>query len=117
MELKNLSRAKANLIIIFITWILGLGSVFSFNIWSDYSFMGFNFFDFLDFLTANIMLPISGLFITLFVAYVIKSEIVSFEMQGTSGVILNLWRIAIRFIAPFAISLVFIMGVYDKFFS
>ena len=117
MELKNLSRAKANLIIIFITWILGLGSVFSFNIWSDYSFMGFNFFDFLDFLTANIMLPISGLFITLFVAYVIESEIVSFEMQGTSGVILNLWRIAIRFIAPFAISLVFIMGVYDKFFS
>lgn len=117
MELKNLSRAKANLIIIFITWILGLGSVFSFNIWSDYSFMGFNFFDFLDFLTANIMLPISGLFITLFVAYVINSEIVSFEMQGTSGVILNLWRIAIRFIAPFAISLVFIMGVYDKFFS
>ena len=117
MELKNLSRAKANLIIIFITWILGLGSVFSFNIWSDYSFMGFNFFDFLDFLTANIMLPISGLFITLFVAYVINSEIVSFEMQGTSGVILNLWRTAIRFIAPFAISLVFIMGVYDKFFS
>jgi hypothetical protein len=38
-------------------------------------------------------------------------------MQGTSGVILNLWRISIRFIAPFAISLVFIMGVYDKFFS
>jgi NSS family neurotransmitter:Na+ symporter len=117
MELKNMGRAKANLIIIFITWIIGLGSVFSFNVWSEYTLMGFNFFDFLDFLTANIMLPISGLIITLFVAYIITSDIVDFEMQGTSDGLLQVWSLAIRYIAPFAISLVFIMGVYDKFFS
>jgi NSS family neurotransmitter:Na+ symporter len=117
MELKNMGRAKANLIIIFITWIIGLGSVFSFNVWSEYTLMGFNFFDFLDFLTANIMLPISGLIITLFVAYIITSDIVDFEMQGTSDGLLQVWSLAIRYIAPFAISLVFIMGAYDKFFS
>ena len=117
IELKNISRVKANLVIILLTWFLGLGSVLSFNIWSDYTLLGFNYFDFLDFLTANIMLPISGFLITIFVAYAINSEIVEFEMRGTPSKTLRLWEMAIRYIAPFSILLVFSMGVYDKFFS
>ena len=100
-----------------IAWILGLGSVFSFNIWAEYKVAGFTFFDFLDFLTANIMLPISGLLITLFVGYVIKREVIAFEMQGTSARVMQVWQLTIKYIAPFAIALVFIMGVYDKFFA
>ena len=117
IELKNISRVKANLVIILLTWFLGLGSVLSFNIWSDYTLLGFNYFDFLDFLTANIMLPISGFLITIFVAHAINSEIVEFEMRGTPSKTLRLWEMAIRYIAPFSILLVFSMGVYDKFFS
>ena len=117
IELKNISRVKANLVIILLTWFLGLGSVLSFNIWSDYTLLGFNYFDFLDFLTANIMLPISGFLITIFVAYAINSEIVEFEMRGTPSKTLRLWEMAIRYIAPFSILLLFSMGVYDKFFS
>ena len=117
MEAKSISRAKANLVIAGTAWVLGLGSVFSFNIWSEYKVAGFTYFDFLDFLTANIMLPISGLLITLFVGYVIKREVIDFEMQGTSDKVMEVWQFTIRYIAPFAISLVFIMGVYDKFFA
>ena len=79
--------------------------------------VGFTYFDFLDFLTANIMLPISGLLITLFVGYAIKRNIVDVEMHGTSDRVLALWQFTIRYVAPFAIALVFIMGVYDKFIS
>ena len=117
MEAKNIGRAKANLVIAGTAWVLGLGSVFSFNIWSEYKLAGFTYFDFLDFLTANIMLPIGGLLITLFVGYVIKREVIDFEMQGTSDKVMEVWQFTIRYIAPFAISLVFIMGVYDKFFA
>jgi NSS family neurotransmitter:Na+ symporter len=117
MEAKTISRAKANLVIATLTWLLGLGSVLSFNVWSEYKLAGFTYFDFLDFLTANIMLPISGLLITLFVGYAIKRDIVDAEMQGTSERVLALWQFTIRYVAPFAIALVFIMGVYDKFIS
>jgi NSS family neurotransmitter:Na+ symporter len=117
MEAKNISRVKANFIIAGVAWVLGLGSVFSFNIWADYKFAGFTYFDFLDFITANIMLPISGLLITLFVGYLIKRDIIDTEMQGTSERIIRLWELTIKYIAPFAIALVFIMGVYDKFTS
>jgi len=117
MEAKHIGRAKANFVIAGIAWILGLGSVFSFNIWAEYKVAGFTFFDFLDFLTANIMLPISGLLITLFVGYVIKRDVIDFEMQGTSARVMQVWQLTIKYIAPFAIALVFIMGVYDKFFA
>ena len=116
MEAKNIGRARANIVIAGTAWVLGLGSVFSFNIWADYKVAGFNFFDFLDFLTANIMLPISGLLITLFVGYVLKKDVIDVEMEGTSPQLLALWQMTIRYIAPSAIAVVFIMGVYDKFF-
>jgi len=116
MEAKAITRAKANIVIAVITWLLGLGSVLSFNLWSEYKFVGFTYFDFLDFLTANIMLPIAGLLITLFVGYLIKREIVDVEMQGTSDRVMKLWQFTIRYVAPLAIGLVFVMGVFDKFF-
>jgi NSS family neurotransmitter:Na+ symporter len=78
---------------------------------------GFTFFDFLDFLTANIMLPISGLLIALFVGYAMKKELVDVEMAGTSPKVMQLWRLTLRYIAPLAIGAVFVMGIYDKFFS
>jgi len=116
MEAKNIGRARANIVIAGTAWVLGLGSVFSFNIWADYKVAGFNVFDFLDFLTANIMLPISGLLITLFVGYVLRKDVINVEMEGTSPQLLALWQMTIKYIAPSAIAVVFIMGVYDKFF-
>jgi NSS family neurotransmitter:Na+ symporter len=117
IEAKNMGRVQANLLLAGFAWLLGLGSVLSFNIWSDIKMAGFTFFDFLDFLTANIMLPLSGLLIALFVGYVMKRELVDFEMQGTASMVMKLWRATLRYIAPVAISAVFAMGIYDKFFS
>ena len=117
IEAKNMGRVQANLLLAGFAWLLGLGSVLSFNIWSDIKMAGFTFFDFLDFLTANIMLPLSGLLIALFVGYIMKRELVDFEMQGTAPMVMKLWRATLRYIAPVAISAVFAMGIYDKFFS
>ena len=117
IETKNLGRVRANLLLAGFAWVLGLGSVLSFNLWSQYKVVGFTFFDFLDFLTANIMLPISGLLIALFVGYAMKKELVDVEMAGTSPKVMQLWRLTLRYIAPLAIGAVFVMGIYDKFFS
>ena len=117
IETKNLGRVRANLLLAGFAWVLGLGSVLSFNLWSEYKVAGFTFFDFLDFLTANIMLPISGLLIALFVGYAMKKELVDAEMAGTSPGVMQLWQLTLRYIAPVAIGAVFVMGIYDKFFS
>ncbi len=117
IEAKNIGRLRANLLLAGCAWVLGLGTVFSFNIWSDYQLLGMTFFDLLDFLTANIMLPLTGLLIALFVAFVINREILASEMTSVSAKAQDLWQLAIRSIAPIAIGTVFVMGIYDKFFS
>ncbi|MGB2055549.1 MAG: sodium-dependent transporter [Porticoccaceae bacterium] len=117
IEIKNLGRIRANLMLAGFAWLLGLGSVFSFNIWSEYRLVGFTFFDFLDFLTANIMLPISGLMIALFVGYVMNKQLVKEQLEGTSTTVSTLWFFTVRYIAPVAIAAVFVMGIYDKFLS
>ena len=116
VEAKNMNRFKANTILAVLVWTLGLGTVFSFNLWSGYQVFGFTFFDFLDFLTANIMLPISGLLIALFVGYVVDKKIIDSEMLGIQPKVALIWRFALRYLAPLAIGAVFIMGFYDKFF-
>jgi NSS family neurotransmitter:Na+ symporter len=117
IEAKNIRRLNANILLAGTAWLLGIGSVLSFNLWSEIQVAGFTFFDFLDFLTTNIMLPLSGLLIALFVGYVIKPEFISLEMQGISPTMYKVWLASLRYIAPVAISAVFVMGIYDKFFS
>ena len=117
IEAKDVGRTNANLLLAGFAWLLGIGSVLSFNVWSDIQLAGFTFFDFLDFLTTNIMLPLSGLLIALFVGYAVKPEFINLEMDDISPIMLNVWRVSLRYIAPVAISAVFVMGIYDKFFS
>ena len=67
VENKEVSRRRASVITGLVTWSLGLLTVFSFNIASEWTVFGNTFFDLLDYLTANIMLPLGGLLIAIFV--------------------------------------------------
>lgn len=116
MEEKNIGRVNANLLVVLVAWILGIGSVFSFNIWQNSTIFNFTFFDFLDFLTSNIMLPITGLLIAIFVGYVMSNKIIN-EQIGFQSSIKSIWMFLLKFIAPCAVSVVFVAGIIDKFFN
>jgi NSS family neurotransmitter:Na+ symporter len=47
---------------------------------------------------------------------VLRKDVINVEMEGMSPQLLALWQMTIKYIAPSAIAVVFIMGVYDKFF-
>ncbi len=65
-------------------------------------------FDALDYITANIMLPIGGLLIAIFVGWVLPVGTTSAEVNMGKGLIFKGWRIALRYIAPAGILLVFL---------
>jgi NSS family neurotransmitter:Na+ symporter len=92
------------------TWALGLGSVFSFNIWSEVKIFDKNFFDLLDYLTANIMLPLGGLLIALFSGWLMKkaSSRDEFAMQPLGYAI---WWGLIRYISPLAVIVIFLNAI------
>ena len=116
VENKGLSRIYAAVWIGAFTWFVGLGTVLSFNLLKDktltipYIFENLTFFDTLDYLTANIMLPLGGLFIALFAGWVMREESTSEEID-THPVLYKTWRFLVRFITPVAVIVVFLKAV------
>jgi len=107
VENRGMNRIYASVFIGIFTWFLGIGSLLSFNIWSEHTLFGLNFFNFLDYLTANIMLPMGGLFIAIFAGWLMKVESTKRELNTTEKGY-NLWQILIRFVAPVAVMIVFL---------
>ncbi len=92
------------------TWLLGLGTIFSFSTWSEYTLFGKTFFDLLDFVTANIMLPLGGLFIAIFAGWVMSRRASQEELAMTPS-LYGLWRFLMRFITPLAVIVVFLNAI------
>ena len=107
MERLGHSRAQAAIIMGLSIWLLGLGTVFSFNILADFTFFKGTIFDNLDFLTINVMLPLGGLMIAVFAGWVMCRNSSADEL-GSAGTSYKAWRILVRFVAPIGILFVFL---------
>jgi neurotransmitter:Na+ symporter, NSS family len=109
------SRLKATLVLASAAWLIGIGSVLSFNLWSGHTLFGKTVFGSLDFLTTNIMLPLGGLLIAVFAGWVMKDPHVRKELNMKNFRVYLGWRVAIRIIAPLAILAVFAhrVGVFE----
>ncbi len=117
VENKGVTRVTASVWCGMTTWVVGIGSVLSFNLWSDKTwslslfgetlFENKTFFSTLDGLTANIMLPMGGLFIAIFAGWLMKVESSKKELNTTEKGY-NLWLFLIRVVAPIAVMVVFL---------
>ncbi len=108
------SRVPSCAVLGFIVWALGVAALGSFNFLSDVKLAGFNIFDFLDFVTANVMLPLGGLFIALFAGWFMKRHAAESELAMKSPTLFNAWYIVLRFIAPVAVAAIFILNLIEK---
>ena len=75
VEATNLSRKTAALLIAGSCWLLGLATVFSFNIWSEITIGGRNLMGAIEFVATDIMLPVGGLLTALFAGWVLSKTI------------------------------------------
>jgi NSS family neurotransmitter:Na+ symporter len=106
----NKTRAQATVAVGGLIWVIGFGSVFSFNVLSETTFLAGTIFDNVDYLTSNIMLPLGGLLITVFAGWVMCRNSTADEL-GSSGGLYKSWRLLARFIAPIGILFVLINAV------
>ena len=115
VEEYNAKRARVAISLGVICWLLGLGTVFSFNIWADVHIVAkLTFFDFVDYVSQNIMLPLGGLFIVLFVAFVLPKSIVVEQLGLKGGGTEFLWHLLVRFVAPAGVLAVFVYTIYKN---
>jgi NSS family neurotransmitter:Na+ symporter len=111
IERWQMSRSSAAVVLGMVVWILSLGTVFSFNLWADLTLWERTFFDLIDYLTANIMLPTVSLLTALFVGWVMKRAVVEQTVLANSRLLFNLWYKTLKYVSPLAIGLVFLAAL------
>ena len=95
-------------------WLLGLGTVVSFNIAADITVLGFTFFSLLDFITTNLMLPLGGLFIAIFVGWIMQRTLVIDEVGTLDRGLYRWWYLMLKYVSPLLLGYVFVMALADK---
>ena len=106
-------RISASLLIALGAWLLGLGTVFSFNVWVDKKILwDLNFFGLIDFLTTNVMLPLGGLLTAVYVGWRVKRELIEHELKLDSTRFVRIWYWLLRYISPLAVLAVLLGGLY-----
>lgn len=150
---RGIHRVKATLAVCGLAWLLGIGTVLSFNVLSDQQLFvqvktlnaegdvqqrehywfadvtaleaglpeladgeqrevsGKTLFGLFDFVTANIMMPLGGVLIALFVGWFMSVRAVASEARIRSGRWFAIWRFMLRYVSPAAIFYVFVHGL------
>jgi len=108
-------RRKATVIMGSVIFTVGIAASLSNGIWSGFVVAGKNFFDLLDFISGNILLPVSGMLTAIFVAWVWGSKNALQEATNDGTVNFawgNLWaNVLIKYVAPILIAIVFLSSV------
>ena len=117
-EHRGIKRSSAAIITCGSAFLIGMGTIFSFNIWSDWhplSFVGrfaeTNFFDLLDYITANLMMPLGGLLLALFVGWRVSPQAVADELDIRSPWFFKTWFWLLRWVVPISITIIFMSNL------
>ena len=111
VENRGISRARSAAVAGIVAWLLGIGSVLSFNLWKDLKLFGKTYFDMMDYITSNVMLPVGGLLVAIFAAWLMSRQSSFDEFNFSKTSTFELWRFIVRYIAPIGVVLIFLHAI------
>jgi NSS family neurotransmitter:Na+ symporter len=111
MERYRQTRVFAAMGAAVMVWFLGIGSLLSFGVTAEVRLFGQNFFDWMQFLTSFVIVPIGGLMVCVFVARILPRD-VSLAVWGPRERRLHgAWRFCLRYPARLALVVVLLHGL------
>ncbi len=113
-EQLGMSRRIATLVNTGIAIVFGTLCALSFGTLNDFTIFGKTIFDLFDYVSSNILLPLGGMLISIFVGWVLDKKIVKAQLQGAGTLlpwVFNVIVFSLRYIAPIGIALVFLAGL------
>jgi NSS family neurotransmitter:Na+ symporter len=108
VETHGRGRKGAAIVIGLLVWLVGFLSLLSFNVMSDAVIFGRTLFGLIDHVATNILLPVSGLLITIFAGWVMCRNSSADELDVEAGGAYDTWRFLARWVAPAAVLLIFL---------
>lgn len=95
--------------------LLAIACSLSMGVWNGFRIGGLCLFDLFDFVSAKIILPLGGIIICLFVGWRLDRQLVYNEVTNNGSLRIRLFRLYIflvRWVAPLAISIIFINELF-----
>lgn len=114
LEEFKMKRRGATILATILITILGVFCSLSMGVWNKYKLFDLNLFDLMDWISANMLLPLGGLFISLFVGWFLGSKKVFHEIRKGSNLprgIFKVFMFLVKIVAPIAIAIVFLNGL------
>ena len=113
----NMSRKKATILFALVIAVLGVFATLSYSGLSEVKLFGNTIFENMEKFSANILLPLGGFFIVIFLGWVMGPKIIADEVTNSGSIkmrFLKIFILIVRYIAPIAILFVFLdsMGIF-----
>ncbi len=112
IDQRGWDRKRAVLIVGFVIFAFGIPSGLSFGIMANIKVLGMNFFDHIDNIASNYLLPLGGMLTAIFVGWTWGTEYAHQEIEKHENIFgfpwAQCWEFLIRYITPVAVGIVFI---------
>ncbi|HEV1261544.1 TPA: sodium-dependent transporter [Streptococcus pneumoniae] len=100
----NSKRAKWSVILGILTFVFGIPSALSYGVMADVHIFGKTFFDAMDFLVSNLLMPFGALYLSLFTGYIFKKALAMEELhldeRAWKQGLFQVWLFLLRFFVP-----------------
>jgi len=110
-EHHGFARHKSAVAVVGVIATLSVFSILSYNVLGDIQVLGKNLNDAIDYFTNQILLPLGALFIAIFAGWLIKKRSLQDELNMSHQGLFTVWHCLIRYVAPLAVFIIFVMGV------
>ena len=113
----RLSRARISAMAGALLFVIGLGTVFSFNYWKTWHpleigpLSGKTFFALLDYFASNLLMPVGGILMAVMAGWLLPLPVAQQELLHPLPLHLTVWRFLIRFVAPAAVAMIFLSNL------
>jgi NSS family neurotransmitter:Na+ symporter len=111
----GMARGRAVLVSTAAVWVVGLASVFSFNLWAQWRPLGFlpgfarrTWFDAADYLGSNVLMPLGGVLTSILVGWLLSRSVVADELAETTPLARRVCVFLLRTVCPLAVIVVLI---------
>ena len=108
----NSKRANWSTILGVLTFVFGIPSALSYGVMAEVHIFGKTFFDAMDFLVSNLLMPFGALCLSLFTGYIFKKALAMEELhldeRAWKQGLFQVWLFLLRFVIPIIIIVVFI---------
>lgn len=114
-DLLKWDRKKATWAGLAVIFVVGFPTIMAHGPWADVRILGKNLFDFADYLSGNILMPLGAIVLSLYTVLVWKFEVFKKDANGnaTTGYrVMDWWKPLVMGLIPIVLIIIFVKGVF-----